>query len=543
MPHYLEPIPNWTSDEQPRMAGSPSTPYHSPAVRLAYAFVGVLIAITGGLGNGMVLANLPQIQGELGLTPIEGAWLPAAWVMVNVSSNLILFKCRQQFGIRRFAELGLMAYVLATVLQLAAHSYPMTIFARAVTGFASAPISALANFYIMQAFPKAKLGAGMCIALGVSQLATPLAWILSAPLLDIGEWHVLYVFELGLGLCSLAAVVVLKLPPGIRIKVFEPLDVLSFLLIAPALALIVAVLAQGRVQWWPDQLWMAHALIAALLLLLCAFYLEHHRERPLVRTRWLGTSGTIRFTLGALSIRLLLSEQTYAATGLMRTLGMGPDQLQSLYAVIFIGTLTGTIISALLFGPKTVPPLIAASVVLIIIGGLLDRHATNLTRPHDLYVSQFLVACAGGMFIGPLLLFGVNRALAEGADHMVTFIVLFSITQGVGGLAGPALFGTFQQYREREYSVLITAHTQQTDPTVALRLAIQTQVYSPVVTDPALRNALGVAALSQIATRESNVRAYNDVVVLNTVLAVIFLAWAMMRTFVLARVAAGSSTA
>jgi hypothetical protein len=110
-------------------------------------------------------------------------------------------------------------------------------------------------------------------------------------------------------------------------------------------------------------------------------------------------------------------------------------------------------------------------------------------------------------------------------------------------LAGPALFGTFQQYREREYSVLITAHTQQTDPTVALRLAIQTQVYSPVVTDPALRNALGVAALSQIATRESNVRAYNDVVVLNTVLAVIFLAWAMMRTFVLARVAAGSSTA
>ncbi|MGM4913374.1 hypothetical protein [Rhizobium sp. 768_B6_N1_8] len=82
----------------------------------------------GGLGNATALANLPQIQGELGLTPIEGAWLPAAWVKVNVSSNLILFKCRQQFGIRRFAELGLMAYVLATVLQLAAHNYSMTLF-------------------------------------------------------------------------------------------------------------------------------------------------------------------------------------------------------------------------------------------------------------------------------------------------------------------------------------------------------------------------------------------------------------------------------
>jgi MFS family permease len=72
-----------------------------------------------------------------------------------------------------------MAYVLATVLQLAGHNYSMTLFVRAVTGFASAPITALANFYMMQAFPKAKLGAGMCIALGVGQLATPLAWILS----------------------------------------------------------------------------------------------------------------------------------------------------------------------------------------------------------------------------------------------------------------------------------------------------------------------------------------------------------------------------
>lgn len=543
MPRYLEPIPNWTSDERPRMAGSPSTPYHSPAVRGAYALVGVLVGITGGLGNGMVLANLPQIQGELGLTPIEGAWLPAAWVMVNVSSNLILFKCRQQFGIRRFAELGLLAYVLVTALQLAVYSYPMALFARAVTGFASAPISALANFYIMQAFPKAKLGSGMCIGLGVGQLAIPLAWMLSAPLLDIGEWHVLFLFELGLGLCALAAVVVLKLPPGIRIKVFEPLDILSFLLIAPGLALIAAVLAQGRVQWWPDQPWMAHALIAALVLLLCAFFIEHHRERPLIRTRWLGAPGTIRFTMGALGIRLLLSEQTYAATGLMRTLGMGPDQLQPLYTAIFIGTLTGTVVSALLFGPKRLLPLISGSICLIIIGGLMDRQATSLTRPHDLYVSQFIVSCAAGMFIGPLLLFGVNRALAQGADHMVTFIVLFSITQGIGGLAGPALFGTFQQYREREYSALIAANVQRTDPAVALRLAAQSQVYSHVVTDPALRSALGVAALSQIATREANVRAYNDVIVLNTALAVVFLAWTIIRTFVLARAAATPSAA
>jgi hypothetical protein len=42
--------------------------------------------------NGFITANLPLIQGEYGLTPSEAAWLPAAYVMANVSSNLILFK-------------------------------------------------------------------------------------------------------------------------------------------------------------------------------------------------------------------------------------------------------------------------------------------------------------------------------------------------------------------------------------------------------------------------------------------------------------------
>ena len=119
-PVFLEPPPNWTPEERPMLPGSPAAIYHRPSVRAAYAAVGVLVGITGGLGNALVSANLPQIQGQLGLTPSEGAWLPAAYVMVNVTSNLLLFKFRQQFGIRRFAELGIFAYVMVTLLHVVA---------------------------------------------------------------------------------------------------------------------------------------------------------------------------------------------------------------------------------------------------------------------------------------------------------------------------------------------------------------------------------------------------------------------------------------
>jgi len=35
--------------------------------------------------------------------------------MVNVSVNLIMFKVRQQYGLRRFAKLGLAVYLLAMI--------------------------------------------------------------------------------------------------------------------------------------------------------------------------------------------------------------------------------------------------------------------------------------------------------------------------------------------------------------------------------------------------------------------------------------------
>ena len=95
----------------------------------------------------------------------------------------------------------------------------MALVVRGVSGFVSAATSTLAVLYMLQAFPKAKLGAGLVVGLTIAQLATPLAWIISPSLLEGGDWRTLYLFEAGLALCALAAVVVLKLPLGLRIQV------------------------------------------------------------------------------------------------------------------------------------------------------------------------------------------------------------------------------------------------------------------------------------------------------------------------------------
>ena len=527
MVQYLKPVPDWEEHEKPALPGSPSMPWHPPMVRLAFALIATLVALTGGLGNALVTVNLATIQGNLGLTPAQGAWLPAAYVMANVTANLIIYKFRQQYGMRLFTEIGLGLYALLALLHLVVGSFETTLLLRLASGFAGAACSTLGVLYMLQAMPREHVGKMLVLGIGIAQLATPLAWLLSPGLLEGGEWRNLYLFEAGLALCSFAAVVSLKLPPGVHIKVFEKVDFLTFALAAPAVAMIVAVLAQGYSRWWFDTPWLAWLLIGAVVLLAAALAIEHHRRSPLIHTRWLMQPATLRFIVGAFLIRFLTAEQSYGAVGLLRTLGMGPDQMQPLFAVILLGTVTGIAASALSFSPKTVIPQLLASIVLLGAAAWLDVGRTSLDRPHDFFFSQFLVACGAGMFMGPLLIVGLMQALKYGADHFVTFIVMISMTQTLAGMAGPAVLSTFQLHREHEYSTQLVARIAPADPAVAQRLRLQQGLYAGLVTDPGLRAAQSTALLAQIARREANVRAYNDVFALSGVLAVLFLAWSL----------------
>ncbi|ATQ73166.1 MFS transporter [Massilia violaceinigra] len=534
-PQYLKPSPAWEEHEKPTMPGSASMPWHPPHIRFAYACVALLVGITGGLGNALVSANLPAIQGTLGLTPAEAAWLPAAYIMVNVTSNLMVFKFRQQFGLRLFAEIGLSLYAFVTLLHLLVGGFEMAILVRAVSGLAGATTSTLAMLYMLQAAPKQYTGKMLVLGVGIAQIATPLAWLMSPALLDMGQWHNLYLFEAGLALCSLAAVVVLKLPPGIHIKVIEPLDFVTFALVAPAVAMIVAVLAQGFTRWWFDTPWLAYLLIAAVVLMTIALFIEHHRANPLIQTRWLMMGPTIRFMIGAFLIRFLTSEQTYGAVGLLRTLGMGPDQMQPLFAVILAGTICGMVASSVTFSPKTVIPQILFSILLFGVAAWLDYGRTSLDRPHDFFVSQFLVAVGAGMFMGPMVMIGIMQALKFGADHVVTFVVMLAMTQSLGGFTGAAALSTYQLHREHVHSTQIVAQLNPADPVVAQRLRLQQQIYQGVNTDPALRAAQGVGQLAQISRREANVLAFNDVFALSGVIAILFLGWSLIIAVRLAR--------
>ena len=519
----------WEPHERPNLPGSPSTPLHPTYKRWLFAMVGVLVAITGGLGNALVIANLQYLQGALGATTAEMAWLPAAYVMTNVCMNLLLVKFRQQFGLRAFTEVFLVLYALVTFGHLFVNDLSSAIAVRAAHGMVGAALSSLGLYYMIQAFPAKWRLKALVLGLGTAQLALPLARLFSEDLLQIAEWRGLYLFELGLALICLGCVFLLKLPPGDRFKTFEKLDFLTFAILASGVALLCAVLSLGRIDWWLEAPWIGVASACSLVLIMAGLAIEHNRSNPMLMTRWLGSGVMIRLALAVVLIRMVLSEQSTGAVGFMQMLNMSYQQMHTLYVVMLAGAIAGLVVSALTINPAHLLMPLIISLALMATGSVMDSFSSNLTRPQNLYISQFLLGFGGTFFLGPTMVLGTKNVLTN-PRNLVSFSVMFGICQNLGGLIGAALLGTFQIVREKYHSSMIVEHLTLIDPLVAARVQSGGAAYGKIVADPELRNLMGIRSLATAATREANVMAYNDVFMLIAIIAILTMLWIFTRS-------------
>lgn len=521
--------------ERPTLPGSPANPDHPQRRRAGYLAIGVLVGLTGGLGNALIAVNLPFAQGTLGLGPDEAAWLTGAYLMTNTTANLVLVKYRQQFGLQPFIRWMLGVYVVATILHLIVHGFWSAIAVRAAGGLAGSALSTLTILYLMQGMPPARRLQGLMLGIAVPQLATPLARVVSPGLLVSGDWHMLYWFELGLGLATLAAILALPLPPSERQDAFERGDALSVALLVPGMALLIAVLTQGRIEWWTERAWMGYALAAGLVMVTAAFLFEHTRQNPLLNTRWLATRDMVRLIAIAAAARVLLSEQSYGAVGLLTVLGMTNDQMVGLNLVIVAASVLGLVVALATLNPANVARPITIALGLIAVGAFLDVGATNLSRPENFYLSQALIGFASILFLSQAMVIGLARTLLAGARNFVSFSVLFSMSQALGGLVGTAALGTFQVIREKAHSHDLVQSVVLTDPQVAARIAAGGRTVARTIGDPVLRSAEGAAILSQQATREAQVLAFNDVFLVVGVLAVAAVGWSVFIRWSLRR--------
>jgi hypothetical protein len=230
-----------------------------------------------------------------------------------------------------------------------------------------------------------------------------------------------------------------------------------------------------------------------------------------------------------------LSEQAFGSVGLLNALGLINDQMIALNVVVVAGSLAGIAVAVLAFDPSRLSRPITLSMALIAIACFLDAGATNLTRPANLYLSQAMIGFASLLFLAQAQVIGSARTMLAGGERFISFVVLFGLSQNIGGLLGSALLGTLQTVREKFHAHEIGQRIVATDPLVAERLAAGGHPIGSVVGDPGLRTAESAATLGQAVTREANVLAFNDVFLVLGVLTVVAICWQLWVQFSIRR--------
>ena len=196
-------------------------------------------------------------------------------------------------------------------------------------------------------------------------------------------------------------------------------------------------------------------------------------------------------------MRILLSEQSVGAAGLLTTLGYGNDQMVGFYAVVLAASLLALLISIWFLKATELRRPVIIAVALIALGAWLDTGASLNSTPEMFYVSQFLIAFSAVYFMGPMVFEGMLRAIANGPAYIISFSVIFSISQTIGGLAGAAIIQAFTTIRTQSHYANMMNSANLGDP-AALPQIIQNVTLQATVA--AYRDLFFVAAVMASVT-------------------------------------------
>ncbi|AQT48380.1 MULTISPECIES: MFS transporter [Bartonella] len=522
------PLPD---DEREPPFPNPGKIFAGPVHKcLLYIFAASLLQWVYGLGANMVQSNITQLTGFFHATVEETTWLVGAYMAPNVSLSIFLIKIRNQYGLRLFAELSIIGFLLTCILHLFVTSLQSAIIIRFFAGIAAAPMSSLAFFYMIEAFaPAKKRTVGLSLNLMNIALAVPLSRLVSPALIDHAGFHALFALEMGLALIGFACIFYLPLTPIKRAKVIEKLDYVSYGLIAVGLGINAAIMPVGKLYWWREVSWMGWWLAIAVFCLMLASVIELNRKNPLIDLRWLFSKEMLHIAIVLLMFRILLSEQATLASNFFNLFGLLNREMEVMHAGVVVGTVLGGLSCAIFFKPGREDLFHVIALILLAGGSFMDSHATNLTRPDQMILSQAMIGVGYALFLPPSMSKGLATAIARGPNYILSFIAVFLFTQNTGGLMSSAFFGSLQIVFEKYHSNILTQQIVMSNPIVANGVNQLSDAYAHVISDPVLRHSEGLAALAKRSTLEANVLAYNDVFRLYSCIALIVLVMLLIR--------------
>jgi DHA2 family multidrug resistance protein len=283
------------------------------------------------LDTTIVNVALPTIQGNLGASQDEGAWVVTGYIISAVVVIPLTPWLQARFGRRQYYSVAIIGFTIASVLCGLASSITQLIVYRIIQGLFGGGLVATGQAALRDTFPRHLLGTSQAVfALGAI-VGPSVGPTIGGWLTDNVSWN--YVFFINIVPGIFATVVILTMMRNPSDPRPLPVDVLGLGLLTMGLASLQYILDEGqRKDWFDDPVIRLLAFTSIVGILSFVFWELWGTPRPIVDLRALRHRAVAAGSILSLAIGSVL----FGATVIL------PQYTQSLLG--FTATLSGELI-------------------------------------------------------------------------------------------------------------------------------------------------------------------------------------------------------
>jgi len=475
-------------------------------IGIASPLAGAYVAI---LGARTVLLMSADIGGALGASADAATWFVTAYAMAELLVIPVAVYLALAVSMRRLMVAAAGAFVVVSLLHVAAESLEELLLLRAASGLTGGLFAPLSFMMILRTFRDRGRHEGLA---GLSfAVIAPIgaAGMLGGLVLDVGDWRLLFLVQALLGAVVLC-MAWLGIPPGpVDRKLLGRLDWRGYLLFVACFPPLMLVLTQGeRLFWLESVLIAAFALVGLAALAVFAVH-ETRSPRPLVDLRLLFRQpnfGGVMFLNVFFRFGILVTAFV-GAQFLARVQGYTLVELAEILPWIVVPQLvTFPLVYAV---AKRVDPRLplTAGLVLFVVAAWINANLTAEWAADQYRLSLLILAIAEPLFMISMTYEGVYGVRPVDGASATT---LFNLTRSLGEASGLAVLATLVTEREKFHSNVMTESLADLSGEALVRLEALRERFLSLHADAdlALRQALEL--LAESVRREAFVAAYND---------------------------------
>lgn len=402
-------------------------------VFIALLLVTALAAIEGTI----VSTAIPSITADLlGVDLIS--WIYSAYLLASAIAAIIFGKLADLFGRKRMIIMGIIIFLIGSMLCGLAQSMEQLIVFRAIQGIGAGSILPITLTMVGELFTtekaRAKGQSYLSMVWGVSGVVGPL---FGGFIVDQVSWHFIFFINVPFGLASIYLIVKHYKEQLEAVK--RKIDYLGAgLFTIGMVSLLYVIIENSKTQAWLSNQSLIMYAVAAIFLGVFV-WVELRAEEPIIPLT-LFKNGRLMvinsLTLSTMSI--VIGVTVYIPIYAQSVLGKNATQAGLLLTPMSIFWTMNSIAAGYLIGRLTNKRIIQIGTILLVIGTIMLARLSSGSSDISVYLGSSLIGLGMG-FIMPMLMISIQKVAHP--KQLGISIGLNSFTNTFSQAVGAALFG------------------------------------------------------------------------------------------------------